>query len=366
MVIKKDVLNYATKGFLREQDSTNDLTNSLKSTYDGYAATIANKVDKVAGKALSTNDLTDALKGNYDSAYSDALASRQGLDRIYDGVNLATKFATEIAASPYNGDVWAWIKARTQAGNFTGIHVGDYIPVSLGAGTAGGYTISAQTFNAQIAGIDTYWGYGDTAIVHHIDFITKTCMNTAIQYQPNDNNNGTVENNNPWLSSKLYAVLNGVNNYSTNAFNSVAHGIDASAGGILQLLPAALQNAIIQKRQLVESRYSVSGLLTTSNSFAWADTGKLWLPNEVEVYGTQIWSHVYSNGNAVQYPLFVGAAGYKGRLKTNSSSSRVYWWLSAVYSGNSTYACTVNSTGYANNNTCSYTGIYVPLCFRIG
>lgn len=283
-------------------------------------------------------------------------------DRIYEGVDLSVKFATEIAGY---ASVWAWIQARIQAANFIGIHVGDYIPFSLSAGTVAGYTIAAQAFNAQIAGIDTYWGYGDTAIVHHIDFITKTCMNTAIQWQPNDNNNGTADQANPWLTSKLYAVLNGVNNYSTNAYNSVAHGVDASAGGILQLLPAALQNAIIQKRQLLESRYSVSGLLTSSNTWSWADMGKLWLPNEFEVYGSQVWSHVYSNGNAVQYPLFAGAAGYKGRLKTNSGGSRVYWWLSAAYSGVSTYACSVISNGTAIHVTCSSTGICVPLCFRI-
>ena len=330
---------------------------------------MANKIDKILGQYReqdSDNNLTNALKSNYDTAYTDALAARQGLDSIYDGVNLATKFATEIAASPYNGDVWAWIKARTQAANFTGIHVGDYIPVSMSAGSAGGYTLSAQTFNAQIAGIDTYWGYGDTAIVHHIDFITKTCINTAIQWQPNDNNNGTADQANPWLTSKLYAVLNGVNNYSTNAYNSVAHGVDASAGGILQLLPTALQNAIIQKRQLLESRYSVSGLLTSSNTWAWADMGKLWLPNEFEVYGSQVWSHVYSNGNAVQYPLFAGAVGYKGRLKTNSSGSRVRWWLSVAYSGSSTSSCTIYYNGDAGYTSCSNGGAYAPLCFRIG
>jgi len=236
----------------------------------------------------------------------------------------------------------------------------------MSAGSAGGYSISAQTFNAQIAGIDTYWGFGDAAIVHHIDFITKTCMDTAIQWQPNDNNNGTADKANPWISSKLYAVLNGVNNYSTNAYNSVAHGVDASAGGILQLLPTALQDCMVQKRQLLESKYSVSGLLISSNSFAWADMGKLWLPNEVELYGAQIWSHVYSNSNAIQYPLFAGVAGCKGRLKTNSISSRVSWWLATTLSGASTHACLLLSTGVASNTPCSSSSIYAPLCFRIG
>jgi hypothetical protein len=189
-------------------------------------------------------------------------------------------------------------------------------------------------------------------------------MNTPIQWQPNDNNNGTADQANPWISSKLYACLNGINNYTTNAYNSIPHGIDASAGGILQLLPTALQNAIIQKRQLVEGRYSASGLLTTPNTYAWDDMGKLWLPNEVEVYGTQIWSHIYSNENAVQYPIFAGAAGYKGRLKINSGGSRVHWWLAVAASGTSVLVC--HGYGYTTGYSCSNTNIYVPLCFRIG
>jgi hypothetical protein len=49
-------------------------------------------------------------------------------DRLYEGVDLSVKFAAEIAGY---SSVWAWIQARIQSANFTGIHVGDYIPVSL-------------------------------------------------------------------------------------------------------------------------------------------------------------------------------------------------------------------------------------------
>lgn len=291
-------------------------------------------------------------------------------DRIYDGVDLSIKFATEIAGY---ASVWAWIKARTQAGNFDGIHVGDYIPFTLSAGTAGGIAVTQQSMKAQIAGIDTYYGFGDTPVAHHIDFVSKDVIDTPVQWQPNDNNNGTSVTSSPWLSSKVYAWLNGVNNYTTSSYGSAAHGLSASGAGILQLLPVALQSAIVTKRQLLEYRYSSSGLLTYDNNWAWGDMGNLWLPHEIEVYGCQIWSSCnYSNGTyahgsmgGVHYPLFACQGGYHGRVKTNSSGGRAHWWLSAVYGGTSTDACVVDNNGGAGNANCSYSSVCVPVCFRI-
>lgn len=303
-------------------------------------------------------------------AILDINAARLNSDRLYDGVDLSTKFATEIAGY---ASVWAWIKARTQAGNFDGIHVGDYIPFTLSAGTAGGISVAQQSMKAQIAGIDTYYGFGDTPVAHHIDFVSKDVIDTPIQWQPNDNNNGTSVTSSPWLSSKVYAWLNGVNNYTTSSYGSAAHGLSASGSGILQLLPAALQSAIVTKRQLLEYRYSSSGLLTYDNSWAWGDMGALWLPHEIEVYGCQIWSACnYSNGTyshgsmgGVHYPLFACQGGYHGRVKTNSSGSRASWWLSAVYGGSSAVACVVDSSGVASGAFCSYSSVCVPVCFRI-
>ena len=206
------------------------------------------------------------------------------IDKLYDGVNLTTKFASEI--SGYS-DVWTWLKARISANNFDGIHIGDYIPVALSAGTISDgsttYTISAKTLNAQIAGIDTYYGYSDTAVGHHIDFITTQTIGTNIKWNPTDNNNGTADVQYPWLASQIYACLNGVNNESTNAYNSAKHGFNASNGGVLQLLPSALQSKIVTKRLYMPKRYSASGLLTSSPAGGWDNAGKLWLPTEFEV-----------------------------------------------------------------------------------
>ena len=294
-------------------------------------------------------------------------------DRLYQGQNLATKFASEISSY---ANVWAWMQARIRAGNFAGIHVGDYIPFTTTSGTVGTDTVSAATYNAQIAGIDTYYGYGDTAVGHHIDFITKECVPTEVKWNPVDNNNGTSVEEHPWKASLVYAWLNGVNNYSTSAFGSAAHGINAAGKGMLQRLPTDLQNVLVEKRMLMEKRYSSSGLLTASNGWDWLDAGKLWLPTENEVYGCQVWSasfpgesvQAWASSGAVQYPLFATTGGkICNRIKpiAGSSGSRTAWWLSVVHGGLSTFACLVYGRGEASGSLTAYAGVRVPLCFRI-
>ena len=152
------------------------------------------------------------------------------------------------------------------------------------------------------------------------------------------------------------------------------HGLNAANKGIYQLLPAALKNVIIQKRQILGQRYSSSGLLTYDTTWDWQNMGYLWLPNEVEVYGCQIASAAHYNGGtyilesmgAVQYPLFACHGGYNGRVKCMSNGSRSTWWLSAVYGGYTTSACSVHGSGYATNSRTTLAGIRVPVCFRIG
>ena len=99
-------------------------------------------------------------------------------NKTYAGENLVTKFAQEIA--DYT-DEWAWIKARITAGNFDGLNIGDYIPVTCS---------NNVSFNARIAGINTYKGYGDSAVPNHIDFISASVWPTAFKMNLKNFNNG--------------------------------------------------------------------------------------------------------------------------------------------------------------------------------
>lgn len=297
-----------------------------------------------------------AEKTNADLAGKAAFAAEQIANRVYPGIDLTVKYAAEIAAEPYNGDAWAWIKARIQAADYTGLHIGDYIPF-----VAGGNVIKAE-----IGGIDTYYNYGDTAVPHHIDFISRDCWPDTHVFNKVNYNNGTSVSPSPWLASDLYAWLNSLAMQVPNATtaNPAMVDVDYSATGVYDKLPAELKAVIVQKRALLPSRYTAGSLLTDDNSWAWADMGKLWIPSEIEVYGCEHWGskNGYSSGGFQQYPIF--ATNMKRVKGAGDGGARAGWWLLSAYGGISTSFASVSyvGTGYSG---ASNAAIRAPLCFRI-
>lgn len=251
-------------------------------------------------------------------------------NRIYEGVDLETKFAAEIAGY---SDVWAWLKARITAVDYSGLHIGDYVPFSMGA----------DTVEAQISGIDTYYRTGDGEIGHHIDWISRDCLLTPRQWNTTNINNGNASNPSPYMVSDLKAWLD----------------------GLVTSLPVGLQAVIVNKRMLLESRYASGSTLTDSTSWAWNDMGKLWVPSEYEVFGSIVWgTKGYSQNGGVQYPIF--ANSWKSRQKgAGHNGDRSDWWLASVTSGSSTSCCYVNYYGHPNGYSASAT-LCAPVCFRIG
>lgn len=311
-----------------------------------------------------TNTLTPLQVTEKINESIDALTETH--NKLYQGVNLETKFADEITSA---GSVYAWLNARKTAGNFKGINVGDYFYVNMSAGTIAGYSLAAQTFKCRIIGINTYSKCGDTVIGDMFYIKSDQCIDTPIKWNPNDNNNGTGTQNNPWLASAAYAILNGVNNYA-KGYNNVYHGANGG-NGIISLLPSALRNVMKQKRMLLDNRYSASGLLTCSSGWGWGDGGKLWLPNEIEVYGCGVRSDrgltsgywFPEAGLSIQFPWF--ANNCSNRVSTKSDGSRCAWWLSSAASYNSTNVCLVDNTGHATHTAAAHATVCLPLCFCI-
>ena len=304
---------------------------------------------------------------------SEVKHAKEIADRTYKGVNLAEKHSIEISDS-YANDAWAWIKARTQAGNFEGIHIGDYIPFSLSAGTVATYAIPATSANAVVMGINTYKGYGDTAVGNHIDFKFDRAINKTIPFQTVNYNNGGATYKSPYMSSIVYAVLNGVNNVKTDNFGGHSLGADASAGGILQLLPTAMQNVLIQKRLYIPTRYSASGALTEDNGGEWNNVGKLFILFEPEIYdcgncwgGSSSVEIGRSSMGMTQYPIFANTCNYGGRVATtNGTTARVSQWLASARAGYTAGVCGVAHNGFAYGWDAAYTGVCVVPCFRVG
>lgn len=289
-------------------------------------------------------------------------------DKVYEGEVLEEKFADEIAQV---GDTYTWLDSIKGTDMEHEVHTGDKFSVPMSAGTVAGTAVAAQTFTARIVGKNTYKNCGDTPIGNMFYCKADQAIHTPFPWNPTNNNNGTANQAHPWLASAAYAVLNGVNNYTTSAYGSAAHGADASSGGILQLLPAELQAVLKQKRMLLDSRYSASGLLTGGTSWDWLDGGKLWCPNEYEVYGCAVRSNLCQTeefwhpeaGLSIQFPWF--ANNCEHRILTNANGDRVSWWLSSAASYGTTIACNVYSSGYANSNNASYSSVCLPLCFCI-
>lgn len=332
----------------------------------------------------------------------------------YDGVDLVAKFADEI--SGYT-DPGAWIRARIRANNFDGIHVNDYIPFA---------TMNGLRFKARVAGIDPYYQYSDSPIGHHIDFICDELWPTLHPINPVKYNNGLIPTENvtsdgsstqyvitnpmygvanvtlsgtdltgwtydketytltfstapaagtmvvtgigsefPWIASDAYLYVNSLAGHVANGtgLNPAIKRVDYTNDGIYHYLPDWLKAVIIEKRFLLNKRYSTSGILSDENGSGWVNLGKLWLPTEVEVYGCPVWGSKdgYGLGGSIQYPLFTGNM----RRMKNMNGGRYAWWLLSPHT-NTTNWCIVAKNGIADYYSASDPYIPDPVCFRIG
>ena len=257
---------------------------------------------------------------------------------LYPGRDLASSFADEV--SEY-GDVWEWLQARTQAGDFSGIRIGDYIDITL---------TDEVPFRALVAAIDPYYGCGDDGHVrgHHIVMMASAPVTVTGSYAVNDGhikwnstatNQGTASEKHPYLASQLHK-------WETEVFYN--------------LLPQAVRDRIMVHRALLEERYSSSGGLTESGGWSWADLGTVWSPSEMEVYGCTVWgTKGWSVGYDCQFPIFK-------KTKDRINGSRVYWWLRVVHGGSSSHVCYVRSYGHAGNPSASNDWIRPRPCFLIG
>lgn len=293
---------------------------------------------------MKTNELTKAPSAvGTDSIIMDTDAL--GTARL--PFDAASEFFKDVFMSggvPYGKELtesWAALQGRIKQGDFSGIHIGDYKTITLTGG---------EKVIMEVAGIDQYYNCGDSAIGHHIDFISRDCLAGAKVFNTNGKNNGTEAEPNPWRASKLFTALN-----------------DESTG-VYSELPADLKPFIIDKRALLERRYASSGELNDSTGWDWNYMGKLWIPTEREVWGSAVWgdqSWTGGGGCNIQYPIFIGGAKHIIKGEGNGGY-RVPWWLATAQRDSSTYVCHVHNHGHANTNAASNSGIRAPLCFRIG
>ena len=226
----------------------------------------------------------------------------------------------------------AEIHEKTVAGDFSGLLVGDYKTMTLTTG---------EVVEMQIAAINPYKNHGDTALGNHIIWLSRDCLAQTYQMRPDNTNNGTADEKNPFRASALFDTLQNT---------------------IYPTIPEEWRNIIGDIRCTYGERYSSSGTVTADTGWAWKNRGKLILPTPQEVFGNNGWSENYEccgGGLNIQWPIFIGGNVIKG---LGRGGPRYGWWLCSAYAGNSTDFCVVASGGHSANGLAS-TGLGVPMGF---
>ena len=271
--------------------------------------------------AASLNNIEAGIADSVSAAQATAAEAAYG---HYEGRALTQLLASEIGS----GTVYDALHKRISAGNYSGLRVGDYMDEPLTA-TAG---VTSQTsVRARIAHFDPYYQCGDNAKPHHIAFVTDAIAVAAdavgvangsyLMWNTTNTNQGTADEKHPYLASNL------------KKWEKLLEGC----------MPAGLMKYVLTQRVLLEERYSASGALDDSNSWSWADIGKLWSLSETEVYGQRVWgTQGYSVGFDCQFDYF------KDTWHRLPGGSRVGWWLRSVGGGSPSNVCGVNGDGDAN------------------
>ena len=236
-------------------------------------------------------------------------------ENSYDkGRNLVTV----LGAADYK-DAFAKLHAKASAGDFNDLQLGDYIDIDSMTIDGTEYSNANQRLRMVIAGFDHYYHVGGNFDVttHHVLMI---CKNVVFQKRMN----ATDTNAGGYASSELRTFLNG----------KVKAGLIAAIG----ITPI-----------------DIDRLLDTHGSWSWY-TDSVFLPTEVEVFGTKAWSDNYgfTVGSSIQYPLFSKFPQARVALL---NGSRWWWWEASTDMRNTSNFCDCGGVGNAGIGDASY-GIY--------
>lgn len=260
----------------------------------------------------------------------------------YDGVDLSTVFASAEE-----------LHAAVAAGDFSKIRVGDYWPITLnGSYTDYGdnttKTLSNAVVKMEVAGINQYINYSDTALtVPHLLMCSRDLLPNTTKWRTANTTWTDTSATNPWKGSAIYKTLN---------------------TGILPLVTATDIGAYIfagpngnGMRFIGETKAASA---TAATSWSWLDRGRLFLPTEREVWGQGVWSEMtYGAGLALQWPLFAGSLRHVAKGLGNGGS-RYLWWLSSSYAGSASSACNVGHNGHAYSHSAS-SEFGLAICFLL-
>ncbi len=218
---------------------------------------------------------------------------------------------------------WEEMQRKIQTNDMDDIQIGDYKVLVLTDG---------EELYMEVAGINTYTGYGDFPIGTHIDFISRDCLKKTYAYNLKPTNSGG------YICSHLNMVLQ---------------------TEILPKIPDNLRKLLASKRALIECK-----LGKKAEGWSWNDLGKLWLPTEIEIWGCGIFCEKpWGCGLPVQYPIFRASTLHIVK-RLGVGGDRYNWWTGSAAENSINNFCHAGRFGLPNQNP-ALKKFGIPVCFRI-
>lgn len=289
-------------------------------------------IDEQERKILALEEVDEDFRGG------PILLNTQQANNTFEGRNIEVLFEDEIANGYANA--WEYLADRVDLARdtavgmraYAGLRVGDYANVQ----------VEANPYPYMIGAFDYDKGCCDPEQGPSLLMCTRTAFPERVQWNTTNDNNGTAAEPNPYLASNVYRYL-------TNT--------------LLPKFPAEVRAVMKERIALMEHRYSASSKLTDSTTWSWKNIGRLWLPDEGEMYGCVYWGSRYGSAMVSKLPIFETPSD---RIFRTPDGARSNVWLRCVSGLGSSSACSVGSAGHAGTGSASNTGVGVAPCFLIG
>ena len=286
----------------------------------------------------------------------------------------------------YNENIIATIQENEEVElDCTGTVMGDNIEVTVEPPPSNVFNDNSWDIIKQVVTDGTassYWKIGDRKeVILNGTVGNKTFSNTTTYcYILGFDHNKSVESNNAHalhigfgasaLSGGAYIAYcdsSYGSQASTSCFNMNTSNTNSGGWNSCQMksticpafknaLPAELKNNIRAVTKWQNNGNSTSGQ---------SSSNEIWLLSEIEIFG----SAGYSNytANQVQYDFYKGVTGWSAasniKYKDTATSEAVHWWERSAYSGNSSYFCSVDTSGGATIDLADYSFGFAPcLC----
>ena len=357
---------------------TTELPDKPKSRKELYLA-------KIAGEDVIVPERPESRTEQYlayiaENGASVGAGTAGGANSIYGGLDLTDKYTLEE------------LSAKVQAGDFSGLHIGDYITKTVKVGSN-----ASEELDFVIAGFDYFLGTGDTELTtHHLVMVPDTAFNSTAKMNSSNTTAGgyygsqmhgiastaytagtggalsdITSDYEKFLNSSL-APTHGTYNFIRNAsskweLNSEEVGATLGDYGISytstpvegdKITLTFTKGNLEPYRQAIYSAFGEEHVLnhreymsTSTSAAAWHDA-RVELMNESMVYGQMIrannaFGDMFAKS---QLPLFRSmpnrAVAHKGK-----GGPRYGAWLSSIAGGSN--FCFVNSDDNATSTSAS-------------